>query len=161
MYDTRAEIQYVSETNQNRVVVVWNKFILVQSLSHHCNVPVVLTLKKFCRHFSKTSHSACSKLLNFPLESASSGPRAFDNNCTSYHIIHSPVVLEEQKCDEGREKEGNWKVFVQGSDSRSVGEARESDLITEMWDKTGLLFLHETHESQTHQKELLTQTGRH
>ena len=66
----------------------------------------------------RPSHSACSASLNrSPVgSSASSGPGAFHNYCTSDHIIHSPVVLKEQKCDEGREKEGNRKVLVQGSD---------------------------------------------
>lgn len=52
--------------------------------------------------------------------SASSDPGTLDNNGPSHHIIYSPVVLEEQKCDEGWEKEGNGKVLVQGSDSWSV-----------------------------------------
>ncbi len=57
--------------------------------------------------------------------SASSDPGALDDNCTSYHIIHSPVVLKEQKCDEGREKEGNREVLIQGADSWSVERRRQ------------------------------------
>lgn len=52
--------------------------------------------------------------------SASSDPGTLDNNGPSHHIIYSPVVLEEQKCDERWEKEGDGKVLVQGSDSWSV-----------------------------------------
>lgn len=60
---------------------------------------------------------------------ASSGPGSLDNNCTSYHIIHSPVVLEEQKRDEGWEEEGNGKVLIQGSNSRSVEGDRNSTVM--------------------------------
>lgn len=60
---------------------------------------------------------------------ASSGPGSLDNNCTSNHIIHSPVVLEEQKSDEGWEEEGNGKVLIQGSNSRSEEGDRNSTVM--------------------------------
>lgn len=46
-----------------------------------------------------------------------SRPGALNNNSPSDHVIDSPVVLEEQQRDEGGEKEGNRKIFVQGSNS--------------------------------------------
>lgn len=84
----------------------------------------------------KSSHGACSALLWHNLlwvSSASSHPGALHNNCTSYHIIHCPVVLKEQKCDEGWEKEGNREVFVQGSNSWSVKRDRDSGCKKKMW----------------------------
>lgn len=39
--------------------------------------------------------------------SASSDSGALYHNSPGNHIIHSPVVLEEEKRDEGWEKEGN------------------------------------------------------
>lgn len=57
--------------------------------------------------------------------SASSDPGALYYNSPGNHIIHSPVVLEEEKRDEGWEKEGNWKVLVQSPNGRSVGRDRD------------------------------------
>lgn len=57
--------------------------------------------------------------------SASSDSGALYHNSPGNHIIHSPVVLEEEKRDEGWEKEGDWKVLVQSPNGRSVGRERD------------------------------------
>lgn len=78
----------------------------------------------------------CCRTLCF---SASSNPGALNNNGTSYHIVHCPVVLKKQKCDEGWEKEGNWKVLVQGSNGWSVEGDRERERVTK-WCEADLEF---------------------
>lgn len=133
----------LSETNQTQVVGNWNSSYWCVSNSlqpSECSCTfwqyLERTMSLFCRQFLKNHYSACPALVWDSLlgSSASSDPGALDNNCTSYHIIHSPVVLEEQKCDEGREKEGNRKVLVQGSDSWSVEGDRDSDWNTSKTD---------------------------
>lgn len=64
--------------------------------------------------------------------SASPDSGALYHNSPGNHIIHSPVVLEEEKRDEGWEKEGNWKVLVQSSNGRSVGRDRDQSLLKEV-----------------------------
>lgn len=61
-------------------------------------------------------HAQPSTLNSLQTTCASSDPGALHHDGPRHHIIHSPIVLEEQKCDEGREKEGDGKVLVQGSD---------------------------------------------
>lgn len=98
-------------------------------ISHSATIVMLLLAPwrhRVLQAFFQKHHAVCvqsRETLFWVLASAgSSDPRALDNNRTSYHIIHSPVVLEEQKRDEGREEEGDWKVLVQGSDSGSVGK---------------------------------------
>lgn len=54
----------------------------------------------------------------------SSDPPTPDHDGSCDNIIHSPVVLEEEQCDEDRKEEGNGKVLVQGPDGGAVGERK-------------------------------------
>lgn len=82
-------------------------------------------MSKFCRCVLQKHCTVPAQHRSSHYSSASSDSGALDNNSSSYHIIYSPVVLKEQKCDEGWEKEGNWKVLVQGSNRRSVEGKKE------------------------------------
>lgn len=62
-------------------------------------------------------HAQPSTLNSLHTPCASSDPGALHHDGPRHHIIHSPIVLEEQQCDEGREEEGDGKVLVQGADS--------------------------------------------
>ena len=53
----------------------------------------------------------------------SSGPGAFHYDGARHHVVHSPVVLEEEEGDERREEEGDGEILVQGSDRRPMGES--------------------------------------
>lgn len=47
------------------------------------------------------------------LQGILSGPSALHHDGTSYHVIDSPVVLEEEEDNEDGEQEGNGEVLVQ------------------------------------------------
>lgn len=52
----------------------------------------------------------------------SSGPPTPDHNGSCDNVVHSPVVLEEEQCDEDWKEERNGKVLVQGPYGGAVGE---------------------------------------
>lgn len=54
----------------------------------------------------------CQAYESLLLDERLSAPSALDNNGPCDDVIHSPVVLEEEECDEDGKEEGNGEVFI-------------------------------------------------
>lgn len=54
-----------------------------------------------------------------------SGSSALHNNCAGHNVVHSPVVLEEEQCDEDGEEEGDGEVLVERPHCRPVQKEKE------------------------------------
>lgn len=62
----------------------------------------------------------CRAYESLLLDERLSAPSALDNYGPCHNVIHSPVVLEEEECDEDRKEEGNGEVLIKCPHGRAI-----------------------------------------